>query len=223
MGTQPTVTACCLESSRAGMPVRGRSYHLREVMGPDESFLIARARRGDPSAFEEIVRLYQRRVYGVALRIVRAHDVADDVTQEAFLRAWRSLDRFDLERPFGPWVCRIAANLAVNHVRSPRAREEGLPEGHAETRSSGPGPLGALLDAEGARVLEAAMGQLPQEQRAVLVLRVVEELSYAEIAETLGISPGTVMSRLFRARERLAQSLSPYLGAAAQRRKAGAS
>jgi len=192
-------------------------------MGPDESFLIARARRGDPSAFEEIVRLYQRRVYGVALRIVRAHDVADDVTQEAFLRAWRSLDRFDLERPFGPWVCRIAANLAVNHVRSPRAREEGLPDGHAETRSSAPGPLGALLDAEGARVLETAMGQLPQEQRAVLVLRVVEDLSYAEIAETLGISPGTVMSRLFRARERLAQALSPYLGAAAQRRKAGAS
>jgi len=192
-------------------------------MAPDESFLIARARRGDPSAFEEIVRLYQRRVYGVALRIVRAHDVADDVTQEAFLRAWRSLDRFELGRPFGPWVCRIAANLAVNHVRSPRAREEGLPDGHAETRTNAPGPLGALLDAEGASVLERAMGQLPQEQRAVLVLRVVEELSYAEIAETLGISPGTVMSRLFRARERLAQALSPYLGAAAQRRKAGAS
>jgi RNA polymerase sigma-70 factor, ECF subfamily len=205
------------------MRLSGRPYHSREVMGPDESFLIARARRGDPSAFEEIVRLYQRRVYGVALRIVRAHDVADDVTQEAFLRAWRSLDRFELGRPFGPWVCRIAANLAVNHVRSPRAREEGLPDGHAETRTSAPGPLGALLDAEGATVLEKAMGQLPQEQRAVLVLRVVEELSYAEIAETLGISPGTVMSRLFRARERLAQALSPYLGAAAQRRKAGAS
>jgi RNA polymerase sigma-70 factor, ECF subfamily len=205
------------------MRLSGRPYHSREVMGPDESFLIARARRGDPSAFEEIVRLYQRRVYGVALRIVRAHDVADDVTQEAFLRAWRSLDRFELGRPFGPWVCRIAANLAVNHVRSPRAREEGLPDGHAETRTSAPGPLGALLDAEGATVLEQAMGQLPQEQRAVLVLRVVEELSYAEIAETLGISPGTVMSRLFRARERLAQALSPYLGAAAQRRKAGAS
>jgi len=192
-------------------------------MGPDESFLIARARRGDPSAFEEIVRLYQRRVYGVALRIVRAHDVADDVTQEAFLRAWRSLDRFDLERPFGPWVCRIAANLAVNHVRSPRAREEGLPDGHAETRTSAPGPLGTLLDAEGTRVLETAMAGLPPDQRAVLVLRVVEEQSYAEIAETLGISPGTVMSRLFRARERLAAALTPYLGAAAQRRKAGAS
>src|SRR5262245_55895651 len=198
-------------------------YHSREVMEPQESFLIARARRGDQGAFEEIVRLYQRRVYGVALRIVRAHDVADDVTQEAFLRAWRSLERFELGRPFGPWVCRIAANLAVNHVRSPRAREEGLPEAHAETRSREPGPLGALLDAEGARVLEAALAELPQEQRAVLVLRAVEELSYAEIAESLGISAGTVMSRLYRARERLALVLRPYLGKAAERRKADAS
>ena len=205
------------------MPSGGSAVSFTEVMGPDESFLIARARRGDEGAFEEIVRLYQRRVYGVALRIVRAHDVADDVTQEAFLRAWRSLERFELGRPFGPWVCRIAANLAVNHVRSPRAREKGLPEEHGETRASEPGPLGALLDAEGARVLEAAMGRLPKEQRAVLVLRAVEELSYAEIAETLQISPGTVMSRLFRARERLGEALRPYLGAAAERRKAGAS
>ncbi len=211
---------CCL-FSRNSQVLSAVSF--REVMRPDESFLIARARRGDEGAFEEIVRLYQRRVYGVALRIVRAHDVADDVAQEAFLRAWRSLDRFELGRPFGPWVCRIAANLAVNHVRSPRAREEGLPEGHGETRASEPGPLGALLDAEGARVLEAAMAGLPKEQRAVLVLRAVEEMSYAEIAEALGISPGTVMSRLFRARGRLALALRPYLGALAERRKAGAS
>jgi len=204
------------------MPVASWSYHVREVMGPEESFLIARARRGDPGAFEEIVRLYQRRVYGVALRIVRAHDVADDVAQEAFLRAWRSLDRFDLDRPFGPWVCRIAANLAVNHVRSPRAREEGLPEGHAETKAPTTGPLGALLDGEATRVLDAAMAELPTEQRAVLVMRAVEEMSYAEIAETLGISPGTVMSRLYRAREKLALALRPYLGRAAERRKAEA-
>lgn len=204
------------------MPAAGRPYHSREVMGPEESFLIARARRGDPDAFEEIVRLYERRVYGVALRIVRAHDVADDVAQEAFVRAWRSLDRFDLDRPFGPWICRIAANLAVNHVRSPRAREEGLPEGHAETKAAAPGPLGALLDGEASRVLDAALASLPAEQRAVLVMRAVEEQSYAEIAGALGISPGTVMSRLYRAREKLALALQPYLGKAAERRKAGA-
>jgi RNA polymerase sigma-70 factor (ECF subfamily) len=187
----------------------------------DEASLLARARRGDASAFEEVVRRHQRRVYAVALRIVRAHDVADDVAQEAFLRAWRSLDRFDLGRPFGPWVCRIAANLAVNHVRSPRAREEGLPEGHREGASAQPGPLGALLEDEASRVLDRALAALPAEQRAVLVLRCGEEMSYAEIGEALGLSPGTVMSRLFRAREKLARALSPYLGEAA-RRKGGA-
>jgi RNA polymerase sigma-70 factor (ECF subfamily) len=190
---------------------------------PDETFVLARARQGDLAAFETVVRRYQRRVYGVALRIVRAHDVADDVAQEAFVRAWRSLDRFELGRPFGPWICRIAANLAVNHVRSPRAREEGLPEGYAETRSLDPGPLGSVLDAEARQVLDRAVSELSREQRAVFVLRTVEEMSYEEIAGALGISPGTVMSRLFRARERLATALGPYLGPAAHRRKAGSS
>ena len=184
-------------------------YHSQEVMGPDEAFLLARARRGDASAFEEIVRLYQRRVYGVALRIVRAHDVADDVTQEAFLRAWRSLERFELGRPFGPWVCRIAANLAVNHVRSPRAREEGLPEAHAETRSREPGPLGALLDAEGARVLEAALAELPQEQRRAIEIAYFEELTHSEIAAREQMPLGTVKTRIrdgvLKLRARLAQ------------------
>jgi RNA polymerase sigma-70 factor (ECF subfamily) len=189
---------------------------------PDETFLLARARQGDVSAFEDLVRRYERRVYATALRIVRAHDVADDVSQEAFVRAWKALDRFELGRPFAPWVCRIAANLAVNHVRSPRAREQGLPEGHAETAGSGPDPLARVLDAEAARVLDEAMATLPREQRAVLVLRAVEELSYDEIAQTLGVSPGTVMSRLFRARERLARALKPYLGATALRGRGGA-
>jgi len=202
----------------------GHSPHLPQAgAGPDEPFLLARARQGDAAAFEEVVRRYQRRVYGVALRIVRAHDLADDVAQEAFVRAWRSLERFDLSRPFGPWICRIAANLAVNHVRSPRAREEGLPDGHAETPSADPGPLGSILDDEARRVLDEAVAGLGPDQRAVFVLRAVEEMSYAEIAEALGISQGTVMSRLFRARERLARALAPYLGSAAVRRKAGTS
>ena len=187
----------------------------------DEAFLLARARGGDLAAFEEIVRRYQRRVYGVALRIVRSHAAADDVAQEAFVRAWRSLDRFEIGRPFGPWVCRIAANLAVNHVRSPLAREDPLPEDRERTAAPASDPLGSLLDAEAQEVLDRALGSLPAEQRAVFVLRTVEEMSYREIAEALGLSPGTVMSRLFRARERLALSLAPYLGEAARRRTGG--
>ncbi|MFI5184655.1 MAG: RNA polymerase sigma factor, partial [Vicinamibacteria bacterium] len=104
----------------------------RSASDPGESDLLAQARGGNLFAFEEVVRRYQRRVYGVAYRIVRRHDVADDVAQEAFIRAHRALASFDPTRPFGPWICRIAANLAINHVRSPEAREEELPEGHAE-------------------------------------------------------------------------------------------
>jgi RNA polymerase sigma-70 factor (ECF subfamily) len=185
--------------------------------GQDESLLLSRACGGDAVAFEEVVRRYQRRVYGVALRIVRRHDVADDVTQDTFLRAHQALASFDTSRPFGPWVCRIAANLAINHVRSPESREEGLPEGHDETPSAQQGPLGGVLDREASDQLKEAMALLSAEQRAVFVLRAVEGLSYKEIAEALDISAGTVMSRLFRARERLVAALGPYLGEARKR------
>jgi RNA polymerase sigma-70 factor, ECF subfamily len=187
--------------------------------GQDESGLLSRACGGDAVAFEEIVRRYQRRVYGVALRVVRRHDVADDITQDTFVRAHQALHTFDQTRPFGPWVCRIAANLAINHVRSPESREEGLPEGHEETPSSQPGPLDRVLDGEAHEQLKAAMGSLSAEQRAVFVLRAVEGLSYKDIALALDISAGTVMSRLFRARERLVAALGPYLGEAQRRAK----
>jgi len=179
-----------------------------------EAELIARAQGGDLFAFEELVRRYGRRVYAVALRIVRRHDLADDVVQEAFVRAHRNIQRFDLERPFGPWICRIASNLAVNHLRSPVAREQELPEGHAETPSCAPDALAGVLADEAKRVLDQALAQLPAEQRAVFVLRTVEELSYREIAEALEIPEGSVMSRLYRARARLRTALQPYLGTA---------
>jgi RNA polymerase sigma-70 factor (ECF subfamily) len=181
--------------------------------------LLEKAQGGNLFAFEEIVKRYQQRVYRVALRIVRRHDVADDVAQEAFIRAHKALATFDRSRPFGPWICRIAANLSVNHVRSPEAREDPLPDGHDETPADDGGPLGDVLSREAQALLERALASLPAEQRAVLVLRAVEELSYKEIAEALGLSIGTVMSRLFRARERLADTLAPHLGAAIRRRR----
>lgn len=187
--------------------------------GPDpiEADLLRKARGGNLFAFEEMVKRYQRRVYAVARRIVQRHDVADDVTQDAFLRAYQALSSFDLERPFGPWICRIAANLALNHVRSPEAREQELPEGHAEMPTAAPDPLRDVLEAEARRVLDAAIKTLPADQSAVLVLRVFEDLSYREIADALGIEMGTVMSRLSRAREKLRTALEPYLGSAMKR------
>jgi RNA polymerase sigma-70 factor (ECF subfamily) len=193
------------------------------VLDPLEADLLAKAQGGNRFAFEEIVRRHQRRVYGVAFRIVRRHDVADDVAQETFLRAYQSLASFDLGRPFGPWIGKIAANLAINHVRSPRFREEPLPEAHAETPAPDASPLRGVLEDESRATLEAALGGLPAEQRAVFVLRVMDDLSYREIAQSLGISMGTVMSRLSRAREKLREALAPYLGAASRRAGGGES
>ena len=181
-------------------------------LDPVEADLLGRARKGDLGAFDEMVRRYQRRVYGVAMRILRRHQVADDVTQDAFIRAYEALGSFDLSRPFGPWITRIVSNLAINQLRSPRWREDELPEGHAETSSSAADPLEQVLEGEARRLLAEALGTLPVEQRTVFVLRTAEEMSYQQIAETLDISPGTVMSRLSRAREKLRLALKPYLG-----------
>jgi len=167
------------------------------------------------------VRRYQRRVFAVAYRIVRRHDIAEDVAQDTFIRAYHAIGRFETGRPFGPWVVRIAANLAINFRRSPRAREDALPDGHGETPAREAGPLGQLLDREASAVLEEAVAQLPQEQRAVFILRVSENLSYQEIAETLGLAIGTVMSRLARARGKLREALQPYLHHAAPRAEGG--
>jgi RNA polymerase sigma-70 factor, ECF subfamily len=187
------------------------------ALDASETELLGEARGGNLFAFEEVIRRYQRRVYAVAFRIVRRHDVADDVTQEAFIRAHKALGSFDIDRPFGPWICRIAANLAINHVRSPASRGEPLPEGHAEQPSLDPGPEAGVLEREGQQILRRALETLPEEQRVVFVLRVQEELSYREIADALDVSLGTVMSRLSRARDKLRGALAPYLGEALRR------
>lgn len=188
-----------------------RSMPARDA-DPVECDLLSQAKRGNAFAFEQIVRRYQQQVYRLALRIVRRHEVADDVAQEAFIRAYRSLGRFDSSRPFGPWIRRIAANLAVNHLRSPRAREQELPESVEAAAGEGNDPLAGAMAREANEALDQALSLLPTEQRAVFVLRAVEELSYAEIADVLKISEGTVMSRLFRAREKLRVALAAHLG-----------
>ena len=192
---------------------------VQAAVDATDASLLAGAQGGNLFAFDEIVRRYQRRVYSTALRIVRRHDLADDVTQEAFLRAHRALASYDRARPFGPWICRIAANLAINHVRSPEAREEALDEGEFDRShpAAADGPLEAVLQTEARRVLDDAVGRLPAEQRAVFVLRTFEDLSYKEIAEALDLSVGTVMSRLSRAREKLRVALAGYLGPALDR------
>ena len=176
--------------------------------------LVVRARGGEAEAFEAIVRSYQRRVYGVALRMTRRHEVADDITQETFVRAYTHLDRFELGRPLAPWLTRIAVNLSLNHLTGATKREQQFAEGDgpaadppAERDSD---PLTGLLSKEFQGALGAAVEKLPVEQKAVFVLKVHEEMRYEEIAAVLDISTGTVMSRLFRARQKLKEMLKDY-------------
>lgn len=203
-----------------GSPAPARDW---ENVGAADRELVVRARDGDEEAFTEIVRHYQRRVYGVAMRMTRRHEVADDVSQETFLRAYRSLDRFELGRPLGPWLVKIAVNLSINYLNGAARREQSMytedcPDGPADlARREDPGreriesnPMRRLLSNELTRALAAALEKLTPEHRAVFQLKVDEGLRYDEIAETLGISRGTVMSRLFRARAQLKTMLEDY-------------
>jgi RNA polymerase sigma-70 factor (ECF subfamily) len=178
--------------------------------------LVARSLDGDRDAFEAIVRNYQRRVYGVALRMTRRHEVADDIAQETFVRAYTRLHRFELGRPLAPWLTRIAANLSINYLTRAARREQPIAEeatssGLPAAESEGSDPQRSLLSSEFASALDEAVDKLPPEQKAVFVLRLHEDMRYDAIAESLGISLGTVMSRLHRARAKLKVMLKDYM------------
>lgn len=178
--------------------------------------LVSRSLDGDAEAFEAIVRNYQRRIYSVALRMTRRHEVADDITQDTFVRAYTQLHRFELGRPLAPWLMRIAANLSINYLKAAARRErpltdEAISRGLPVADSAGSDPQKSFLSSEFAEALDEAIEKLPAEQKIVFLLRVQEELSYEQIAEALDLSSGTVMSRLFRARSKLKAMLRDYI------------
>lgn len=194
--------------------------------GEIDKDLVSRSRSGDREAFAEIVRRYQRRVYGVSLRMTRRHEVADDVAQETFIRAYRNLERFELGRPLLPWLTRIAVNLSINYLNGVAKREqslytEDLPGGPGDPPASGrieepieSNPHRSLASKELARDLDRAVRSLSPDQQAVFFLKVVEGMRYEDIARVLEISEGTVMSRLSRARAKLKVLLSGHLDGA---------
>ena len=189
----------------------------------DEAALAARCRQGDPAAFGAFVRRHQDRVFHVCLRLCGRAAEAEDFAQEAFVRAWQALDRFDGRARLYTWVFRIAVNL----VRSARRRERtarphpreawaGRAPEHRGPPTAGPAAPGPTPDAravsrETQRAVQAALDRLEPEQRAILVLRDLEGLDYAEIAAILAVPTGTVKSRLHRARLALREELRPLL------------
>ena len=194
------------------------AYVENRERAEDDRDLVVRARGGDAEAFEAIVRSYQKRVYGVALRMTRRHEVADDIVQETFVRAYSHLDRFEVGRPLAPWLTRIAANLCINYLTAAARREQQFAEGDGPAaeppapRADGePEPLAELMSLEFRRALDASVQKLPPDQRIVFDLKVHEDMRYEEIADTLDISTGTVMSRLFRARQKLKVMMKDYI------------
>jgi RNA polymerase sigma-70 factor (ECF subfamily) len=166
--------------------------------------LVARSKAGDTEAFGELVRRYQKPVFRIVLRMVKSPDDADDLTQDAFVRAHRGLKTFKEEYDFHPWLYRIAVNQAINFLNKRKRQAavdlEDIPEGDIKTGPEPESPIQAASRHEMLKKLDAALERLPEEQRTVFLLRVQEGLSYEEIAETMETPKGTVMSRLARAR-----------------------
>lgn len=172
----------------------------------DDKHIVAQARRGDLSAFEELVTRYEKRVYAIALRSSGSPEDAADITQEVFLKAWRSMESFRGDSGFSTWLFRITMNMCVDHARRRQTQPKTQPlvQGEEDDErpipDTAPTPEEHLENSELGRELAAALDEVSDEHRRIVLLRDVSGMSYTEIAEVLEISEGTVKSRLSRAR-----------------------
>jgi RNA polymerase sigma factor (sigma-70 family) len=167
--------------------------------------LVTRARRGDVGAFEDLVRRHEATAVRVA-SMVCGSGAAEDAAQEGFVRAFRSLDTFDAERPFRPWLLRIVVNVAKNRLRSEhRHRQLSLRAPRTDVIEDAGSD--AVLAEERRQSLARALERLPERDRLMIACRWFEDMTEREIADTLAIRPGTVKSRLSRAMTRLRAEL----------------
>jgi RNA polymerase sigma-70 factor (ECF subfamily) len=176
----------------------------------EEAALVRSAQGGDQKAFTAIVRAYQRHVYRVAYSLSRNASDADDLAQETFVRAYQAIGRFRVGEPLYPWLARIATNLTFSLFRSRRRRPETALEPMLEAGAQwgvNDDPADHAAAGERDTRVRAAFEKLSPEHQAVLALRAVQDLSYQEIADALRVPPGTVMSRLSRARAELKRLL----------------
>ncbi len=185
---------------------------LQDGMGDSDELLVRRVRAGDTPAFGKLVERYMRRAYYAALGLVGSHEDALDLSQEAFARAFKARDRLDPERPFYAWLYQIIRRLCFNYTRDRRTRRRGIESAsrwlvHEATARSADNPQETLERREARERVTQALESLPDRDREILVLKEFEGLRYREIAELIGIPIGTVMSRLYAARRRLATAL----------------
>ena len=183
----------------------------------DDHELVAAARRGDRDAFRTLFERYHRRAYALAFGVVRHQDDALDIVQDAFIKAHKYLDKFEGNSSFYTWLYRIVMNLAIDHLRKHRrVKPVELDEQHFDEAAGddsllpkilGGNPGRALMDKQIRARIDQALGELSDNHRAVLIMRELEGMSYEEMAQAMGCSKGTIMSRLFHARKNMQRQL----------------
>ena len=177
---------------------------------------IRRCLKGDQLAWEAIVRQYRRKVFNVAYKFVGKHDEAEDLTQDIFLKIFKSLDTFDRRANFQTWLISVSRNLCIDHYRSVRKERETIDRdvdaNELTPASHEPGPVAALEQRDRVTLLRQALSELPETLRTAVMMRDIRELSYQEIADRLRLPEGTVKSRINRGRTELARQIRKLRG-----------
>ena len=193
--------------------VRGGRNLLESTLDPDSS-LVSRCLRGDEPAWEELVRLHTRKVYALCYRFTGSGSEAQDLTQEVFLRVFRTLRSFrSAEGSFATWLARVTRNLLIDHYRRSRQErvtdsiEEQLPMLEEAGAGASARPDTAVAGREASEILQATLQKLSPDLREAVILRDLQEMEYREIADVLQIPEGTVKSRINRGRAELARFL----------------
>lgn len=205
-------------NTRVSAASNAKQARIREA--EEDRALIAKAQEGDMVAFRQLVERHQRRAFAIALSLVRDENDARELVQEAFLRVYKGLNNFQGGSSFFTWLYRIITNLSIDLIRKPGRQLTDLDDSRFESdeaqeaefpllsRVDGADPLDVVRRGEIAARLQAALDALPSYHRGVIVMREIEGLSYEEMAQAMGVSKGTIMSRLFHARQKLQKALA---------------
>lgn len=178
------------------------------MAGHGEQALLKKVQTGDLEAYGTIIQEHQKAVFNVCLRILGNRQEAEDLTQEAFLRAYRNINQYDPKRPFGPWMRTLAANLCYNHLKKARLEKVPLKDERDQRKEHHQRTPEELLElSQQHQLLYQKIWQLPENQRAALELRHFQGLTYREMARVLNMPLNTVRSHLYRARQKLAELL----------------
>jgi RNA polymerase sigma-70 factor (ECF subfamily) len=213
-GPEPAAFRRLVNSS----PSDASNRETRRREADEDRELIILAQKGDKAAFRRLVERHQRRAFAIAMGLVRDENDARELVQEAFLRVYRGLGTFQGGSSFFTWLYRIVTNLAIDLMRKPGRRDGELHDDQIRdddtsdfpivSRIDGADPLDVMRRREIAQRIQTALDALPSYHRGVILMREVEGMSYEEMAQAMGVSKGTIMSRLFHARQKLQRALA---------------